>query len=329
MRLSQGCAVDACIMGRIGYDLHAVERHRPLAQVEHFSRHVGGSSANIAVGLARLGLRVGIISSVGKDELAEYLIAFLQNEGIDTRFVREVQGYNTSLCLTQVSPPNDFHQVFYRQNPADSRIEIADQEREYIRQSKLFLVNGTGLSASPAREAAIEGLKIAREAGVCTILDVDYRASSWKSSLDAGHAVAGVLPMIEVLLANDEELALVGGPGPLDAQAAHVLGRGVNIVVCKLSARGVKAYTTSQQYFGEPISVEVVSTIGAGDGFAAGFLSALHRGIPLPDALWYGNAAAAVVVSRVSCSDAMPFSGEVEEHLRMARTHGSGGRFRS
>src|SRR5213080_2168263 len=136
--------MEVCVLGRIGYDLHAVEQNQPLADVKHFSRHLGGSSANIAVGLARLGLSVGIISSVGKDALADFLLGFLRNEGIDTRFVRLVEGYNTSLCLTEVSPPDHFPQVFYRQNTADSRIELTDQHRDYIRQAKLFLANGTG-----------------------------------------------------------------------------------------------------------------------------------------------------------------------------------------
>src|SRR6186997_2072702 len=75
-----GDSLDVCVLGRVGYDLYAVEQGRPLAEVEHFSRHLGGSSANIAVGLARLGRRVAIISSVGDDALAGYLIGFLEKE---------------------------------------------------------------------------------------------------------------------------------------------------------------------------------------------------------------------------------------------------------
>ena len=318
--------MDACIMGRIGYDLHAIDHHRPLAQVERFSRHLGGSSANIAVGLARLGLKVAMISCVGKDALADYLIGFLKQEGVDTTFVREVERYNTSLCLTEVSPPSNFHQVFYRQNPADSRIEIGSAEKDYIRAAGLFLVNGTGLSASPARESTIEGLRVARAAGIRTFLDIDYRSSSWESPGDAGQAVADVLSLVDVLLGNEEEMALATGATSVDGQADFALRRGVKIAVCKLGAKGVKAYTATAQYTAVPIPVKVVSSIGAGDGFAAGFLAALYRGLPLPDALWQGNAAAAVVVSRVSCSDAMPFPEELEQYLKAAPVHTRAGR---
>src|ERR1051325_7600256 len=112
--------MDVWILGRIGYDLYAVEHNHALSEVEHFSRHVGGSSANIAVGLARLGLKVGIISAVGDDLLADYLFDFLRGEGVNTRYVSRVQGCNTSLCLTEVWPPDRFRQVFYRSNPADA-----------------------------------------------------------------------------------------------------------------------------------------------------------------------------------------------------------------
>ena len=100
--------MDVCILGRIGYDLYAVEHNRPLSEVRHFERQLGGSSANMAVGLARLGLKVGLISCIGKDLLADYLIGFLQQEGVDTKFVCLVEGFDTSLCLTEVSPPESF-----------------------------------------------------------------------------------------------------------------------------------------------------------------------------------------------------------------------------
>src|SRR5439155_1455581 len=168
------------------YDLYALEHGRPLAEVERFSRHLGGSSANIAVGLARLGHDVGIISSVGADALAEYLLAFLKAEKVDTRFVRLVPGYNTSLCLTEVSPPDRFPQVFYRREPADTRVEVGPPELDAVRSARLFVTNGTSLAASPSREATLATLRTTREARARTVLDVDYRASSWSSQEAAG-----------------------------------------------------------------------------------------------------------------------------------------------
>lgn len=307
--------MDVCVLGRIGYDLYAVEHNRPLAEVEHFARRLGGSSANIAVGLARLGLRVGIISGVGKDLLADYLLGFLAKEGVDTQHVRLVEGHNTSLCLTEVSPPDRFPQVFYRQDPADLQVLVGAAEDAYIRQARMFLTNGTSLAASPAREATVRALKTAHEAGLRTVLDVDYRASSWPSQEEAGRAARSSLPWVDILVGNEDELFLLTGKHDARTQVKAILESGTQMVVRKLGTKGVEAHTRQQSCVVEPFPVTVVSTIGAGDGFAAGFLFALDRNLPLEQCLSYGNAAAAVVVSRVSCSDAMPYPEELRELL--------------
>lgn len=307
--------MDVCLLGRIGYDLFAMERNRPLAQVEHFSRHLGGSTANIAVGLARLGLRVGIISCVSKDTLADYLLGFLREEGVDTRFVGMVEGYNTSLCLTEVSPPDRFPQVFYRQRPADSQVTMGAAERAYIQQAHMFVTNGTSLSASPARETTLEALKTARAGGLRTVFDVDYRDNSWPSPTEAGRQARAALSWSDIVIGNEDEMVVLTGENKPSAQVQSVLALGVTVLVRKLGAKGVEAHTGEQFYHAPPVPVRTLSTIGAGDGFAAGFLFALYRGLPLADCLSYGNAAAAVVVSRVSCSDAMPRPAELEKML--------------
>lgn len=307
--------MDVCVLGRIGYDLYAVEHNRPLPEVEHFSRRLGGSSANIAVGLARLGLRVGIVSCVGKDLLADYLLGFLAQEGVDTQHVKLVEGYNTSLCLTEVSPPDHFPQVFYRREPADSQVVVGPTEETYIREARMFLTNGTSLSASPAREATIHALETAHEAGLRTVLDIDYRASSWPSPEEAGRAARAVLPWVDIVVGNEDEVFLLTGEREGRLQVETVLALGTQIVVRKLGGKGVEAHTRHHSCLAEPIPIKVVSTIGAGDGFAAGFLYALHRNLPLEECLCYGNASAAVVVSRVSCSDAMPYLEELTRLL--------------
>src|SRR5436305_13191732 len=97
--------MDVVILGRIGYDLYSEEPHVPLPQVRRFSRYLGGSSANMAVGLSRLGAHVGIIGCLGDDSLSEFLVDFLKREEVDTTHVKTAPGFLPSLCLTAVSPP--------------------------------------------------------------------------------------------------------------------------------------------------------------------------------------------------------------------------------
>jgi len=303
---------DVCVLGRIGYDLYAVEQSRALSEVEHFSRHLGGSSANIAVGLARLGLRVAMISCVGKDLLADYLLSFLNREGIDTTCVRLLQGHNTSLCLSEVSPPDRFPQVFYRSSPADMQVKLGVSERDLIHQAHMFVTNGTSLASSPARESTIEALKAARIAGLRTVLDVDYRSSSWTSPEQAGQTARTVLPWVDVVLGNEEELSLLTDTNDTRAQVAAVLDAGAKLLVRKLGSKGVEAHTRNESCSALPYPMRVMCAIGGGDGFAAGFLYALYKSEPLRECLRYGNAAAAVVVSSVSCADSMPRLEELE-----------------
>ncbi len=309
-------SIEVSVLGRIGYDLFAVEQGRPLAKVEHFSRHLGGSSANIAVGLARLGLSVGIISRLGKDLLADFLLDFLREEGVTTEFVKLVEGYSTSLSLSQVSPPDQFLQVFYRHRPADSQVVVGDEELRLIRNSRLFVTNGTSLSASPAREATRFALQTAREAKVTTAFDIDYRASSWSSPEAAGEEAFRALPWIDVVIGNEEECLLLTGEKSPVRQVEKILDSGVRIAVRKLGSKGIEVHTRDGSHAADPLPVQVVCTIGAGDGFAAGFLFALLKDLPLPQCLLFGNAVASIVVSRVSCSDAMPYLSELESALQ-------------
>lgn len=305
--------MDVWVLGRIGYDLYAVEHDVSLPEAKTFTRHLGGSSANIAVGLARLGVKVGIVSAVGDDLMADYLMDFLKSEHVDTRFVRRIAGYGTSLCLTEISKSHGFRQVFYRHKPADSQVRFGDEEAAAVRGARMFITNGTSLQEGPSRAATNRALEVAHQGEVQTVLDVDYRASSWNSPKEAGEAARAVLGNVEIVIANETEMELLAGDGDSQQRVNAVLQRGPKVVVCKLGDKGVVAHTRDKAEFVPPQTVEVVSTIGAGDGFASGFLYGVLSGRTLADSLRLGNAAAAVVVGRVSCSDAMPYLHELDK----------------
>jgi len=307
--------MEVTILGRIGYDLYSEEPHVPLPRVRRFSRYLGGSSANMAVGLARLGARVGMVSCLGDDSLSEFLIEFLQGEKVDTSHVHRAPGYLPSLCLTEVSPPDRFPQVFYRHDAVDTMLRVTEEDLSYIAARRMFVTNGTSLCASPSRESTYLALERAKRAGCRVVFDVDYRAMSWLSAAAAGQAVRLALPFIDVLIGNQPELRLVAGEENLQ-RATETLGERVPLLVSKLGEQGTRAWQGGESVFLPPYSVEVVSTIGAGDGFASGFLYALLAGKPVAECLHYGNAAAAIVVSRLSCSEAMPALAEVEAMVR-------------
>lgn len=308
--------IDAVVLGRIGYDLYSEEPNVPLPKVRRFSRYLGGSSANMAVGLARLGASVGIVSCLGNDSLSDFLRAFLAEENVDTSHVQTAPGFLPSLCLTEVTPPDCFPQVFYRHDAVDTRLDATEDDLAFVASSRMFITNGTALCASPSRESAFRAMERARAAGAQVVLDVDFRSMSWRSAADAGLAVRLALPFVDVLLGNQSEFKLVAGVDDLSAATEILIGSGVPLLVSKLGEEGTRAFTSEGQTYLAPYKVEVCTTIGAGDGFAAGFLRARLEGLPLLECLQWGNAAAAIVVSRLSCSEAMPRREEVETILR-------------
>ncbi len=267
----------------------------------------------MAVGLSRLGANVGMVAAIGTDSLSQFLLEFLAAERVDVSHVKRCPGYLPSLAITEVSPPNRFPQVFYRRDPADTQLEVDAADLDYVASGHMFITNGTSLCASPSRESTYLALECAHRAGVKVVLDVDYRSMSWRKPEEAGLAVRLALPFVDVLIGNDLELQLVAGADRLEDAVERVRSLGVRMLVSKLGEEGTRVYEGGSEIYCPPYRVPVVSTIGAGDGFASGFLIGLLRGKSVMECLQYGNAAAAVVVSRLSCSEAMPTMEEVEK----------------
>ncbi|HSR66761.1 MAG TPA: 5-dehydro-2-deoxygluconokinase [Acidobacteriota bacterium] len=307
--------MDVAVMGRIGYDLFAEERGVALKDVSRFSRHLGGSSANMAVGLARLGLQASMIGCVGDDALGDFLIEYLQKERISTERVRRLQGYQSSLCLCETSPPDRFPQVFYRTQAADTQLRLQEDDLQAISNCRLLVTNGTSLCQSPSRESTLRAMEHAKRQGVTVAFDVDYREMSWEKEEEAALYCRLALPFIDLLLANQAELHLVGG-SPRERAIDFLLHSGPSTVVAKLDSEGTLAATRRESWFLPIFEVPVVSTIGAGDGFAAGFLHGQVRGLSLAESLRQGNAAAALVVSQLMCADAMPREGQLQSMLQ-------------
>jgi len=312
-------AMDVVILGRVGYDLYSEEPHVPLPQVRRFSRYLGGSSANMAVGLSRLGAKVGIVSCLGNDSLSDFLVDFLKKEKVETKHIQVAPGYLPSLCLTEVSPPDSFPQVFYRHAAVDTVLDAKEEDLSFAASGRMFVTNGTSLCASPSRESAYRALERAKQAGCTVVLDVDFRSMSWRSATEAGLAIRLALPFVDVLIGNQLELKLAAGIDDLDEAIAKLRSVGIPMLVSKLGELGTRVITPNETVYLPPYKVDVATTIGAGDGFASGFLFAKLKGLSLTDCLHYGNAAAAIVVSRLSCSEAMPTIAEVEGMIQQQK----------
>jgi 5-dehydro-2-deoxygluconokinase len=309
---------DVVTMGRIGVDIYPLQIGVSLREIESFGKYLGGSATNVAVAAARYGRRVAVITRTGADPFGAFLHDALRGYGVDDRYVTEVPDLPTPVTFCEIFPPDDFPLYFYRFPTApDLQIREADLDLAAIRDAAIFWVTVTGLSQEPSRTATLAALRHRDKSGV-TVLDLDYRAMFWDSRDDAHSWVQQALPHVTVAVGNrDEWRTAVGDRPPVDAAQA-ALDLGVELAVVKQGPRGVLGRDGKQAVEVEPVPVEVVNGLGAGDAFGGALCHALLSGWDLERTLRFCNAAGALVAGELACSDAMPDEAAVERKLREA-----------
>jgi len=300
-------------MGRSSIDLYAHEIGCPITEVRSFDAYVGGCPTNVSVGTRRLGLRSALLTAVGDDQVGDFVTAFLDREGVETRFIPRKAGRRTSAVVLTIQPPDRFPLTFYRDNCADRALTIDDVERAPIADSRVVFVTGTGLSHEPARTATLAAAVRAHTAGSTVVVDVDYRADQWESAgTFAGH-VQTLLQSATLAVGTEEEIIAASGNSNVEAGAATLLATGIEALTLKRGARGATIFRRGAPAIDvPPFPVDVLNVLGAGDAFASGFLFGFLQGWPLERAARMGNACGAIVVTRHGCANFMPTRDEVE-----------------
>lgn len=315
--------LDIILAGRAGIDFNAVDLNCRFADVGSYTKSVGGSPANIAQGLRKLGLRVGFFGKVSGDGMGDYVIKTLQQAGIDTTgLLQDQTGARTCLAITEVQSPENSGSFLYRERTADLLLAPSEINASFIRAAAAVLISGTALSQSPSREAMLQLVDVAREQDVRVLFDLDYRPCGWQNSDETAFYYGLAAAKSDLVIGNREEFAAAGWPDATDTDearkmTAHYFQQGVRLVVVKDGAKGSTAYASS----GEVVHcgvfpVQIRKTFGSGDSYAAGFLERLVHGHALKEAMTYGTACAAIVLSgAVSCAEAMPTLAQVEHYL--------------
>ncbi|WP_327306659.1 5-dehydro-2-deoxygluconokinase [Streptomyces sp. NBC_01298] len=318
-------AFDLITMGRIGVDLYPLKTGVPLGEADTFGKFLGGSPTNVAVAAARLGRRTAVITRTGADPFGAYLRAELRGFGVDERWAGEVAAYPTPVTFCEIFPPDDFPLYFYRY-PKAPDLEIAADELDLdaVRAARMFWMTGTGLSAEPSRTATLAALE-ARGRSPFTVFDLDWRPMLWPSGEgesagpEPGEWYRRALSLATVAVGNAEECAIATGESEPYAAARALLAAGVELAVVKRGPAGVLAvHRDGTAVEAAPVPVTVVNGLGAGDAFGGALCHGLLAGWELERVIRYANAAGAIVASRLACSTAMPFAGEVEEVLGRA-----------
>ena len=333
LNIPPGRRFDLACLGRLAVDLYAQQVGCALEDASSFAKYLGGSSANIAFGAARLGLKSAMISRVGDEQMGRFLLQTLQREGCDTSMVQTDPQRLTALVLLGLKDRDHFPLLFYRENCADMAIDAALVREDFIAQCRALLITGTHLSQPTVRAASTAALEHAAKHGLLRVLDIDYRPVLWgltKRGEGANRFVADasvtaalqeMLPRFDLLIGTEEEFLIAGGeaggatvsaPGDLMASLRAVRAVTKAALVVKLGALGCAVIEDSippriedaVTVLGE--RVEVFNVLGAGDAFAAGLMTGLLSGKGFVEAARLANACGAIVVSRHGCAPAMP-----------------------
>jgi 5-dehydro-2-deoxygluconokinase len=317
-------------LGRLGVDLYAQQVGARLEDVSSFAKYLGGSSANIAFGTARLGLKSAMLTRVGDDHMGRFLVESLAREGCDVSQIKVDPERLTAMVLLGLKDRETFPLVFYRENCADMALHAEDVREEVIASSKALLITGTHFSTEQVYNASVRALDYAARHNVKRVLDIDYRPVLWGLAGKAdgetrfvadqkvSQHVQGILPKFDLIVGTEEEFLIAGGGDNLLQALRTVRSLTAATLVVKLGPQGctvIHGGIPERLEDGEihpGVRVEVLNVLGAGDAFMSGFLSGWLRDQDDARCCQLANACGGLVVSRHACAPAMPTPAELE-----------------
>ena len=324
--------LDVITIGRSSVDLYGMQVGGRLEDMGSFQKYVGGSPTNMATGTARLGLKSGLITRVGNEHMGRFLREELAREGVDVRGVVTDPDRLTALVILGIRDSEQFPLIFYRENCADMALCEDDIDPAFIASARSVVATGTHLSHPRTEAAVVKALRLAREGGKQTALDIDYRPNLWglaghgdgESRFIASAAVTAklqsTLHLFDLIVGTEEEFHIAGGT--TDTLAALRAVRAVSgaVLVCKRGAAGAVAFPGAiddwdQGIRGQGFPIEVFNVLGAGDGFMSGLLKGWLTDQDWETSLKYANACGAFAVSRHGCTPAYPSWEELQFFL--------------
>lgn len=315
---------DSVHMGRSSLDLYSNDVGTPFVDITSFAAYVGGSPTNISVGGKRLGLNTVALTALGADPVGDFIMAFLEKEGVETKFIPRKPGNRTSAVVLGIEPPNKFPLVYYRDNCADIELTIDDVLAAPVQDCRVFQFAGTNLCKEPSRSATFFAAELARKAGAEVVFDIDFRPDQWHDPRAFGVVARAIMPLVDIVLGTEDEInaAMLIDPaqihlthsqvsdtkvmGDVDASIEHLLTLGPKALMQKRGAHGLRIHIATEKIDVPGFPVEVYNILGAGDAFAAGFLCGYLKGKSWYESGRLATACGAIVVTKHGCANFMP-----------------------
>ncbi len=317
MKFAQGRKFNVITVGRANLDLYP-----PIGEVfekaRSYDAFVGGSPANIAAGVSKLGLKSAIISRVADDPHGYFVAGYLQQLGVDVSQIQYDQsGAKTSIAFAERKP--DSRLCMYRNNAADLLLDADAVDEGFIESGQSLVMTGFSFAHETSREACFDLLSRAEKADVIKVFDIDYRPYNWQSPDIAQEVMTKAASSCDIIVGTRAEFEVIGAQASdSDVDCAQrLLDKGAKIIILKRDKDGSTCFTSAGDIIEtSAFMVDLVKPFGAGDSFAAAFLSFLIKGFDLKKSLQYAAAAASINISGTSCTEAMPDDDQIQTFIQ-------------
>ncbi len=331
--------LDVISIGRCSVDLYGQQIGSRLEDVASFAKSVGGCPANIAIGTARLGLKSGLITRVGDEQMGRFVKEQMGREGVALDGIATDPARFTALVLLSVENDKTFPLIFYRDNCADAALSEADIDEAYIASSASVLVTGTHFSKPHSNAAQRKAMALAKKHGAKVILDIDYRPNLWGlAGIGAGEEryiksdfvsaqMQPILAECDLIVGTEEEVHIAAGSEDTLEALRIIRALSSAVIVLKRGPMGCVVYpgaiptTLDGGIVGQGFPIEVYNVLGAGDSFMSGFLRGWLRGEDHATSATWANACGAFAVSRLLCSPEIPTWEELQFFLKHGSPH--------
>ena len=309
MHFSEKRHYDALVVGRAGLDLYPQPVGSKTRDAESFASDVGGSGANIAIAMRRVGGKVGLISAISDDPVGEFVRKRLDFEGVELQFMQTTFGdERTSLAIAEVRQ-EDCEVVIYRNNPADLRVVFDENISLAIEQSSNLVVTGTSLIEADSRKQTLKMMAHAYKNKCNVWLDLDYRKWNWPDQETTRLVYQEAALLANVLVGNEEEFQILQEDINLQISQS---GSKNQLMILKRGKDGCSLFFGEDRLDTGVYSLRALKPYGSGDAFLGNVIMNYMSSEDWQLAIEAGSAAAALVVSKQGCSSAMPKMEEIE-----------------
>lgn len=292
------------------------EQNGPLRYVQRFQKRIAGTESNVAIGLVRLGHQTGWISRVGNDEFGEFLLHELRGEGVDVSMVKVDPEAQTGLMFKEVIEGRETRVTYYRKASAASKLSPADLDQNYFQKARLLHLTGiTPALSDSCMNAVYDAIRLARQYGLTISFDPNIRMKLWTKER-AETVLNSLIDQVDIVFPGLEEAQLLLGLEDPETLLERFLERGVQIVALKSGLQGTWVASAQRKHLIPTFKVErVIDPIGAGDAFAAGFLSGFLEDKPIDECGRLANAMGAMAVTTAGDFEGLPTRSQLEAFI--------------